>query len=133
MDESGLSGSDLRLLDEELRVRPDHLHHEVNRLFRAAVALSQSEPENYPCLPARKWGQLFEDDYGHDYACGIWLAAIVSWKSLIAGKLSGTVGQAANQSPYSPVEERWHLGAFGGDREDGIMEAHGSTTIANIA
>jgi hypothetical protein len=133
MDESGLSGSDLELLDEELRVRPDHLQHEVNRLIPVLQAhYRKSEPENYPCLPAQKWGQLFEDDYGHDYR--VWHLAFCRDCFLEVADRRQTEWHGGAKPQISlhihPLKKGGILALFGGDRGG---RSHGSSRAQRLS
>ena len=68
MLETGITDSDLKLLEEQQREQPERLNSEVDRLLHLLQThYRKSEPEHYPCLSGQKWGQLFDDDYGHDY------------------------------------------------------------------
>lgn len=68
MLETGITESDLKLLEDQQRDQPERLNSEVDRLLHLLQAhYRKSEPEHYPCLSGQKWGQLFDDDYGYDY------------------------------------------------------------------
>lgn len=75
MDETGVNEEDLRTLEEQQRDHPDRLNHEADRLVRLLQShYRKSEPDHYPCLSRHKWGELFDQDYGHDYR--VWHLAL---------------------------------------------------------
>ncbi len=133
MNESGLSGSELQVLEDELRTRPDHVNHEVNRLIPVLQShYRKSEPEHYPCLPAHKWGQLFEDDYGRDYR--VWHLAFCRDCFLEVAERRQTEWHGGAKPQINlhihPLKKGGILALFGGDRGG---RHHGNTRAQRLS
>ena len=68
MNEMGITESDLDLLDDQKRRNPAQFNAQADRLIRLVQKhYRKSEPDHYPCLPGEKWGEMFQEEYGHDY------------------------------------------------------------------
>jgi hypothetical protein len=68
MNEVGITEADLDSLDDQKRRNADHFNDQADRLIRLVQKhYRKSEPDHYPCLPCEKWGEMFHQDYGHDY------------------------------------------------------------------
>jgi len=73
--EIGISETELREL-EKLQTRdPRGLNEEADRLIPMVQEhYRRSEPEHFPCLTRRQWGDLFDQGYGYDYR--VWHLAL---------------------------------------------------------
>lgn len=68
MQEVGITEPDLDILEEQKRRNPAHFNDQAGRLIRLVQKhYRKSEPDHYPCLPGEKWGDMYQQDYGHDY------------------------------------------------------------------
>lgn len=68
MTEIGLTDTELDQLEDRRTRYSERFNDEADRLNRAVQAhYRKSEPEHYPCLTRRQWGNLCEGGYGFDY------------------------------------------------------------------
>jgi len=73
--EIGLSEAELRELEIVQTRDPRGLNEEANRLIPMVQDhYRRSEPEYFPCLSRRQWGELFDEGYGYDYR--VWHLAL---------------------------------------------------------